>query len=75
MSGPTSSPATDRRVLAVQGLTKFFEIKKGLMGRVAGYVHAVDDVDLYVNEGETLSIVGESGSGKTTRGRRIVRAI
>ena len=75
MSGPTSSPTADRRILAVQGLTKFFDIKQGLMGRVTGQVHAVDNVDLYVNAGETLSIVGESGSGKTTLGRCIVRAI
>jgi peptide/nickel transport system ATP-binding protein len=75
MSGPISSPSADRRILSVQGLTKFFDIKQGLMGRVAGQVHAVDNVDLYVNAGETLSIVGESGSGKTTLGRCIVRAI
>lgn len=75
MSGPISSPATDQRILAVQGLTKYFDITQGLMRRVSGQIHAVDDVDLYVNAGETLSIVGESGSGKTTLGRCIVRAI
>ena len=40
-----------------------------------GHVRAVDDVNLYVKAGETLSIVGESGCGKTTLGRCIVRAI
>src|SRR5258707_2084513 len=75
MSGPISSPTADQRILAVKGLTKYFDITQGLMRRVSGHVHAVDDVDLYVNAGETLSIVGESGSGKTTLGRCIVRAI
>jgi peptide/nickel transport system ATP-binding protein len=31
----------------------------------AGLLHAVSDVDLHVNRGETLCIVGESGCGKT----------
>ncbi|NCB30098.1 MAG: ABC transporter ATP-binding protein [Clostridia bacterium] len=31
-----------------------------------GGVHAVDDVSLYVNTGETLGIIGPNGSGKTT---------
>lgn len=38
-------------------------------------VHAVDQVNLYVNKGETLGLVGESGSGKTTVGRGAIRLI
>ncbi|MGH9979596.1 MAG: ATP-binding cassette domain-containing protein, partial [Nitrososphaeraceae archaeon] len=31
-------------------------------------IQALDDVNLTVNEGETLGLVGESGCGKTTLG-------
>jgi len=60
-------------LLDVKGLKKFFPIQAGLMRRTVGYVKAVDDVSLYVNEGETLGLVGESGCGKTTAGRTILR--
>src|SRR4029079_4466126 len=43
--------------------------------RGKGEVHAVEDVSLTVNRGETLGIVGESGCGKTTTARLIVRLI
>jgi peptide/nickel transport system ATP-binding protein len=65
----------DQRLLEVRGLTKYFEMTKGFFKQVVGRNRAVDDVNLFVNSGETLSIVGESGSGKTTLGRMIVRAI
>jgi len=40
-----------------------------------GDLHAVDGVNLSINEGETLGIVGESGCGKSTLGRTILRLI
>ena len=62
------------RLLEVNGLKKFFPIRRGVMQRVVGHVRAVDDVSLFVKKGECLSLVGESGCGKTTTARCILRA-
>ena len=68
-----AAPASDKNLLEVRGLKKYFPIYKGLLRRVAGYVKAVDDVNFSVREGETLGLVGESGCGKSTAGRTIIR--
>jgi peptide/nickel transport system ATP-binding protein len=62
-------------VLEVQGMKKYFPIKKGFLQRTAGYVKAVDDIRFQIRPGETFGLVGESGCGKTTLGRCILRAI
>ncbi|MEM0905832.1 MAG: oligopeptide/dipeptide ABC transporter ATP-binding protein [Pseudomonadota bacterium] len=62
-------------ILAVEGLTKRFPVRRGILRRVVGHVEAVRDVDLAIAPGETLAIVGESGCGKSTLGRLMLRLI
>ena len=62
-------------LLEVVELKKYFPIRRGFFKKVVGYVKAVDNLSLYINEGETLGLVGESGCGKTTAGRSILKAI
>ncbi len=62
-------------LIEVRGLKKYFPIKGGITSRTVENVKAVDGVDLYIKEGETLGLVGESGCGKTTVGRAILRLI
>jgi oligopeptide transport system ATP-binding protein len=65
-----AAPATPA-LLQVRGLSVRFPLR-GALGRRAGIVHAVEDVDLDVAAGEIVALVGESGSGKTTLGRAVL---
>ncbi len=59
-------------ILSIRGLSKNYELSSAF-SRGKDVVHAVENVNLEILEGETLGIVGESGCGKSTLGRMIVR--
>ncbi len=64
-------------LLVVEGLKKYFEIRKSfletLVSRKREFIKAVDGISFEVGKGEVLGLVGESGCGKTTTGRVILR--
>jgi oligopeptide/dipeptide ABC transporter ATP-binding protein len=59
-------------LLEATGLTKHFPVRRGLLGREAGLVRAVDAISLSIAAGTTLGLVGESGCGKTTTSKLIL---
>ena len=66
---------SERCLVDVLRLKKYYPIRRGILRRTAGHVKAVNDVSFQIRRGETLGLVGESGCGKTTIGRSILRLI
>lgn len=52
-------------LVEVKGLKKYFDTP-------GGKLHAVDDINMKFEEGQTMGIVGESGCGKSTFARTLV---
>lgn len=56
-------------LLSLRQVTRRFPVERTLFGRPAGFVTALDRVDLSVPEGSVTGLVGESGCGKSTLAR------
>jgi glutathione transport system ATP-binding protein len=69
---PQDTVKSDVPVLNVRNLVTRFDIRKGILSRVSGRVHAVEKVNFDLRAGETLALVGESGCGKSTTGRTLM---
>ncbi len=65
----------DDILLKVNNLTTTFHVPGGGFWNKLVPLHAVRDVSLTLNPGETLGVVGESGCGKSTLGRSILHLI
>ncbi|MBO5362736.1 MAG: ATP-binding cassette domain-containing protein, partial [Clostridia bacterium] len=64
---------TNKPILEVNHLKKYFPVEKNFFGVPTRYLRAVDDVSFTLQRGKTIGIVGESGCGKTTMGRSVLK--
>jgi len=71
----TSANINNHIILRVEGLKKYFPVRRGFFQKIAGWNKAVDGVSFEIQEGKTLGLVGESGCGKTTVARLILKLL
>jgi peptide/nickel transport system ATP-binding protein len=69
----TSNEYPHEPLVKIEGLSKLFPLTTGIFQRATSFIHAVDGININIQEGESLGLVGESGSGKTTTGKLLVR--
>ncbi len=62
----------NKDLLVIENLTKSFNISQGAFKKPK-VLHAVRNVSLTIERGDTVGIVGETGCGKSTLARTIIR--
>ena len=63
------------KLLRIEGLCKYFPVRRGFFQRIVGWIKAVDGVGFDIERGRTLGLVGESGCGKSTVGKTILKLL
>lgn len=73
------------KILEVNNLVQEFDLTKGILDKVKfkngkfikeeKVVHAVNNINFSVEEGEVFSLVGESGCGKSTTARTVIKLV
>ncbi len=69
----TAWSRSDGPILRLEDVSVTFFVRRSFFASQP--VHAVRDVSLALEKGETVALVGESGSGKTTLGRATLRLV
>lgn len=59
-------------ILSVHDLTVRFDIRSGLLHRIAARVYAVEKVSFSIPKKKTIALVGESGCGKSTLAKALL---
>ena len=70
-----SKNKNDHSILRIDGVKKYFPIRRGFFQSIVGWVKAVDGVSFEIKRGTTMGLVGESGCGKTTVARLILKLL
>ncbi|MEU0661090.1 ABC transporter ATP-binding protein [Streptomyces lavendulocolor] len=73
-SEPVAAESTaERPLVEFDAVDLRYPVRGGVLRRVTGHVHAVQEVSLRVEAGRTLALVGQSGSGKTSLTKLLLR--
>ena len=60
------------KIIKANNIKNIFQLEGSFL-KVTGYVKALENIDIEINDFESIGVVGESGCGKTTLGRIITK--